>query len=132
MKTQCYHCQEEFEIDCSLCTRPLFLQPIHLHVCPACTKREEKETYVSLAVDEDSKHVRINMLRALGLSTHYHSCPSCYEKWGCKLECTIEPDLEDPVCHPGKEFGSHSECPRCISYNQPLTQEWWNKYNGIK
>lgn len=40
---------------------------------------------------------------------HYHSCPSCYEKPSCEMDCSIEPDLEDD----GRQFGSHSICDEC-------------------
>lgn len=63
--------------------------------------------------------------------THLHSCPECYEKWECKDICTIEPDLEDLVCHPNKEFGSHTICHECEKFKVPLTQEWFLIYNGF-
>lgn len=61
---------------------------------------------------------------------HYHACPTCYEKWECKLECTIEPDLEDPACHPGKSFGAHCECNSCDT-SPYQTKEFWDRYNGF-
>lgn len=57
--------------------------------------------------------------------SHYHHCPSCYEKCLCDLDCTIEPDLEDD----GKEFGAHCICDSCIA--NELTKEWWDRYNGF-
>lgn len=61
---------------------------------------------------------------------HYHSCPECYEKYSCEMKCTIEPDLEDPVCHPGKEFGAHCVCDQC-DQSKYLTKEFWLRYNGF-
>lgn len=61
---------------------------------------------------------------------HFHHCPSCYERKSCEMDCTIEPDLEDPISHPGKQFGAHCECDDCkkvVSFNA----EWFLKYNGF-
>lgn len=63
------------------------------------------------------------------MSIHYHHCPECYEKYPCDLDCTIEPDLSDPICHPDKEFGAHCVCSLCED-NQYDTL-WWLKYNGF-
>lgn len=60
---------------------------------------------------------------------HYHHCPECYEKWKCQMECTIEYDLQDDQCDPGKQFGSHCICPECDT--EALTKEFWNRYNGF-
>ena len=60
---------------------------------------------------------------------HYHSCPECYEKYPCDMDCTIEADLEDSVCHPGKQFGSHCVCPLCE--NNEYDSLWFKKYNGL-
>ena len=60
---------------------------------------------------------------------HYHHCPECYEKHICDMECTIEPDLEDPVSHPGKQFGGHCVCLGCL--NNQFDHEWFAKYNGF-
>lgn len=46
---------------------------------------------------------------------HYHSCPICYEKPSCEMDCTIEPDLEDN----GKQFGSHVTCDPCKKEKYP-------------
>lgn len=61
---------------------------------------------------------------------HYHHCPSCYTIHSCTMECTIEPDLEDPVAHPGKKFGSHCECEHCL-YAGKFDKEFWDRYNGF-
>jgi hypothetical protein len=58
---------------------------------------------------------------------HYHSCPLCYEKWRCQLNCTIEPDL----CYSDKLFSSHEICPECEKFTIPLTKEWFLIYNGF-
>ena len=60
---------------------------------------------------------------------HYHGCPSCYETWPCEMECTIEPDLEDPVMFPGIQFGAYCKCNQCDSQNP--TKDWWDRYNGF-
>jgi len=62
---------------------------------------------------------------------HYHHCPSCYEKYQCDMNCTIEPDLEDTTCHPGKQFGAHCVCDKCEGNAGIFSTAWWNKYNGI-
>ena len=59
---------------------------------------------------------------------HYHSCPECYEKHKCNLNCTIEPDLEDN----GKQYGSHCACDDCQYKIDCLkNKEFWDKYNGF-
>ncbi len=60
---------------------------------------------------------------------HYHSCPECYEKWKCGLDCQIEYDLADPIYHPGKEFSSHCVCPECDK--TALTEDLWKWYEGF-
>ena len=66
---------------------------------------------------------------------HCHHCPECYEVYECGWNCTIEPDLEDPVCYPGKEFGAHCTCFSCQKKEHGKTavysQEWWDNYHGI-
>lgn len=72
---------------------------------------------------------------------HYHHCPECYEVYSCNQACTIEPDLEDPTCHPGKEFGSHCTCNKCDKnpfegFTMPkgpelYSKEWWSRYHGF-
>jgi hypothetical protein len=68
---------------------------------------------------------------------HYHSCPECYEKYSCDMDCTIEPDLEDPIAHPGKQFGSHCECASCQKLERDshgtvlYSKEWWDRYHGF-
>jgi hypothetical protein len=42
--------------------------------------------------------------------THKHSCPECYEKVPCALDCWIEPDLGDPKHGP---MGYHDVCDAC-------------------
>ncbi len=41
---------------------------------------------------------------------HVHSCPSCFEREVCTMDCTIEPDLGD--WH-GVPFGAHCRCEQC-------------------
>lgn len=68
------------------------------------------------------------------MSFHYHSCPECYEKWPCDLGCTIEPDLDDPICHPDKIFGAHCVCPLCDNEEvkeELFTPSWWDRYHGF-
>ncbi len=68
---------------------------------------------------------------------HYHHCPECYEVYSCDMDCTIEPDLDDPGCHPGKEFGAHCECNRCTAQEKDsrgvviFSKEWWLRYHGF-
>lgn len=66
---------------------------------------------------------------------HYHGCPECYEKYSCELKCTIEPDLEDSVSYPGKQFGAYCICDDCKLKNQEQdrysTKEFWDRYNGF-
>lgn len=57
---------------------------------------------------------------------HYHSCPNCYEHVSCQMSCSIEPDLQDD----DKDFGTHCICDECQTFN--LSQEWFDRYNGIK
>lgn len=66
-----------------------------------------------------------------GRVIHYHHCPECYEVYECNMVCTIENDLDDPVCHPGKQFGAHCECFDCSKNNAPLDKEFWDKYHGF-
>lgn len=62
---------------------------------------------------------------------HYHHCPNCYEKKSCEMPCSIEPDLDDPVYDPGKQFGAHCICDDCKNVKKTeLNKEWWLKYNG--
>ena len=63
---------------------------------------------------------------------HYHHCPKCYEAKPCHSYCTIEPDLDDPVSHPGKQFGAHCECDECHNEETLYTKEWWDIYHGFK
>jgi hypothetical protein len=46
------------------------------------------------------------------------------------MKCYIEPDLEDPVSHPGKEFGAHCVCDEC-DQSKYQTKEFWDRYNGF-
>jgi hypothetical protein len=68
---------------------------------------------------------------------HWHSCPECYEKWTCTLDCTIEPDLDDPICHPGKQFAAHCICDECEGQAKDsrgvviFSPEWWARYHGF-
>lgn len=66
---------------------------------------------------------------------HYHHCTTCYEVYECGWTCTIEPDLDDPVAHPGKQFGAHCACFSCQKQEHGQTaiysQEFWDKYYGI-
>lgn len=48
--------------------------------------------------------------------THKHSCPECYEKVPCALDCAIEPDLGDPKHGP---FGYHDVCAACEKAKAP-------------
>lgn len=55
---------------------------------------------------------------------HFHSCPECHEDVACKMECSIEPELEQPE----KQFGSYSICDSCL----PLTIGFCKlKYYGV-
>lgn len=76
--------------------------------------------------------VKFGIVMPTSTDTHYHHCPECYEKVACIQNCSIEPDLEDPICHPGKEFGAHCICDDCEKEKTPLTKEWWDVYNGFK
>ena len=67
---------------------------------------------------------------------HYHHCPMCYEVFECGWGCTMEPDQDDPICHPGKEFGAIIPCFECqkiehaeAKYKDP---DFWDVYNGFK
>lgn len=63
---------------------------------------------------------------------HYHHCPECYEAKPCEMLCTMEPELEDPVSHPGKTFGAHCICDDCsLLKARDLNKEWWLRYNGF-
>lgn len=70
------------------------------------------------------------------MTEHYHHCPECYDKHECDMDCTIEPDLEDDIYHPGKQFGAHCLCPICErkieNKTEKLNQEWFDRYNGYK
>lgn len=43
---------------------------------------------------------------------HEHACPYCHAYWGCKEDCTLEPDLSGPGEPPR---GHHHPChdPSC-------------------
>jgi hypothetical protein len=60
---------------------------------------------------------------------HYHQCPECFEKWPCELDCTIDTDLDDPIGHPDKKFGSHCVCSLCDK--DEYNTVWYAKYNGF-
>jgi hypothetical protein len=45
------------------------------------------------------------------------------------MNCTIEPDLEDSICHPGKQFGAHCLCSTCE--DGTVSKLWFEKYNGF-
>lgn len=60
---------------------------------------------------------------------HYHHCPECFEIYSCDMGCTIEPDLEDAISYPGKQFGYHCVCGKCEGND--MTQFDWDKYNGF-
>ena len=68
---------------------------------------------------------------------HYHLCPECYEKVSCEMNCFIEPDLEDPIAHPGKNFGYHCICDSCKKQEKDsngivlYSSEWFKRYNGF-
>lgn len=63
------------------------------------------------------------------MELHWHGCPVCYEKWACQQDCTLEPDLDDPDCHPGKKFAAYCECPDCDKIE--LSKEFFARYNGF-
>jgi hypothetical protein len=44
---------------------------------------------------------------------HAHTCPKCFEHFGCTDDCTIEPDLD--VTKAGLSRGAHVECNKCQS-----------------
>ena len=67
-----------------------------------------------------------------GRVIHHHHCPKCYEVYECNMPCTIEPDLDDPQCHPGKQFGTHCECFDCTKASMPLDKDFWDRYHGFK
>ena len=47
------------------------------------------------------------------------------------MDCTIEPDLEDPTSYPGISFGLHCICDICEGQKENPSQEWFNRYNGF-
>ena len=62
---------------------------------------------------------------------HLHSCPECYQKYPCDMDCSIEPDLEDPTTYPGYHFGAHCICDKCEGQKEAPSQEWFARYNGV-
>lgn len=53
------------------------------------------------------------------------------------MECTIEPDLEDTVSYPGKEFGAYCICDKCAGQEKDsrgvviFSKDWWDRYYGF-
>ena len=53
------------------------------------------------------------------------------------MNCFIEPDLEDPIAHPGKNFGYHCICDSCKKQEKDsngivlYSSEWFKRYNGF-
>lgn len=46
----------------------------------------------------------------------------------------MEPDLDDPICHPDKIFGAHCVCPLCDNEEvkeELFTPSWWDRYHGF-
>lgn len=79
-------------------------------------------------------------------STHWHSCPECYEKYPCDMDCSIAWEDEDD----GRQFGSYCVCDNCSRESAPKDVEsfadwykaesqkknpskvWWEFYNGFR